>query len=228
MRSHDDMLLESVFKSEVALTPQWLRLSRTKKLITYVTETALIGMMLYSMSPESGSFISKPLALAVLTPFAVLLPIWFIKALREEIKAYETASYIVEQRKKKEVTKYANHVDYCDAEDFKPIITQPARFCPHCGFVLTPGENSCKTCGRFNIWKNRNEDMEVLMKKQLKRKAGFTLIETILVVAIIVILVPLLLFGATGYLNKAHNAAASMSIHNSNVQTAVAEIEDAI
>lgn len=66
------------------------------------------------------------------------------------------------------------------------------------------------------------------MKKQFKRKAGFTLIETILVIAIIVILVPLLLFGATGYLNKAHNAAASMSIHNSNVQTAAAEIEDAI
>lgn len=66
------------------------------------------------------------------------------------------------------------------------------------------------------------------MKKQIKRKAGFTLIETILVIAIIVILVPLLIFGFSGYLNKAHNAAASMSIHNSNVNIANAEIEDAI
>lgn len=157
MRSHnDDMLLESVFKSEVALTPQWLRLSRTKKLITYVTETTLIGMMLYSMSPESGSFISKPIVLAVLIPLAVLLPIWFIKALREEIKAYETATYIVSHRKKEEETRYVNYVDYCDIEEFKPLLTQPATFCPHCGFVMKPGETSCRTCGQFNIWKNQN------------------------------------------------------------------------
>ena len=66
------------------------------------------------------------------------------------------------------------------------------------------------------------------MKKQIKRKTGFTLIETILVIAIIVILVPILIFGFSGYLNKAHNASASLSIHNSNVQTANAEIEGAI
>ena len=160
MRSHnDDMLLESVFKSEVALTPQWLRLTRTKKLITYVTETALIGMMLYSLSPESGSFISRPLVLAMLIPLAVLLPIWFIKACLEELRAYETAAYIVSIRKKVEENRFTeNHIDYCDIEEFRPLITQPATFCPHCGFVLTPGENICRTCGhgQFNIWKNQN------------------------------------------------------------------------
>lgn len=158
MRSHnDDMLLESVFKSEVALTPRWLRLSKAKKLITYVTETALIGMILYSMSPESGSFISRPLVLAMLIPSAVLLLIWFIKATREELKAYETAAYIVSIRNKKEENRFAvNHANYSALEEFKPYITQPATFCPHCGFILTPGETTCKTCGQFNVWKNQN------------------------------------------------------------------------
>ena len=158
MRSHDDdMLLKSVLKSETALTPQWLRLSKPKKFITYVTETALIGMLLYSLSPESGSFISRPFVLAVLTPLAVLLPVWFIKACREEIKAYETAYYIVSLREKNEENRFAvNHLNYCDIDDdVKSVITYPADFCPYCGFIKTPGDTACRTCGKFNIWENQ-------------------------------------------------------------------------
>ena len=60
------------------------------------------------------------------------------------------------------------------------------------------------------------------MKKITKSRKGFTLIEMVLVIAIIVILAAVLVFGTVGYLNKSKNAAASLSVHNSKV----AEIND--
>ena len=62
------------------------------------------------------------------------------------------------------------------------------------------------------------------MKKVNKSRKGFTLIEMVLVIAIIVILAAVLVFGVGGYLQKAHNAAASMSLHNASV----AQINEAI
>jgi type IV pilus assembly protein PilA len=62
------------------------------------------------------------------------------------------------------------------------------------------------------------------MKKVNKSRKGFTLIEMVLVIAIIVILAAVLMFGVGGYLQKAHNAAASMSLHNESV----AQINEAI
>ena len=55
------------------------------------------------------------------------------------------------------------------------------------------------------------------MKKIQKTKKGFTLIEMVLVIAIIVILAAVLIMGVGGYLAKARNAAASVSAHNSAV-----------
>lgn len=62
------------------------------------------------------------------------------------------------------------------------------------------------------------------MKKIQKTKKGFTLIEMVLVIAIIVILAAVLIMGVSNYLEKANNAAASVSAHNS----AVEEINDVI
>ena len=62
------------------------------------------------------------------------------------------------------------------------------------------------------------------MKKIQKTKKGFTLIEMVLVIAIIVILAAVLIMGVAGYLNKAKNAAASVSAHNSAVDVVNAEI----
>ena len=62
------------------------------------------------------------------------------------------------------------------------------------------------------------------MKRVHKSRKGFTLIEMVLVIAIIVILAAVLIFGIGGYLQKAHNAAASMSAHNASVN----EINEAI
>ena len=62
------------------------------------------------------------------------------------------------------------------------------------------------------------------MKKIQKTKKGFTLIEMVLVIAIIVILAAVLIMGIGGYLQKAKNAAASVSAHNS----AVDEVNQAI
>ena len=56
------------------------------------------------------------------------------------------------------------------------------------------------------------------MKKIQKTKKGFTLIEMVLVIAIIVILAAVLIMGVGGYLAKARNAAASVSAHNSAVE----------
>lgn len=160
MRSHkDDMLMKSVFHSEAALTPKWLRLTKARKLVACVTEITLTAMMLYSVSSESDSFITSPEFLIVLILSAVLLPVWFIRACFEEIRAYETASYIVSLKRRNEKSRFAaNHIDYCDKEeDGVSSVSVPAAFCPRCGFVLNAGDNTCRTCGASydRVWKIR-------------------------------------------------------------------------
>ena len=63
------------------------------------------------------------------------------------------------------------------------------------------------------------------MKKIQKSKKGFTLIEMVLVIAIIVILAAVLILGIGGYLQRAKNAAQSVSAHNSVVDSVTAEID---
>lgn len=66
------------------------------------------------------------------------------------------------------------------------------------------------------------------MKKIQKTKKGFTLIEMVLVIAIIVILAAVLVMSIGTYIQRAKNAASSVSAHNRSVSGAVAEIDAAI
>ena len=63
------------------------------------------------------------------------------------------------------------------------------------------------------------------MKKIQKNKKGFTLIEMVLVIAIIVILAAVLIISIGTYLEKAHAAADLVSEHNLSVAAASAEID---
>ena len=62
------------------------------------------------------------------------------------------------------------------------------------------------------------------MKKIQKSKKGFTLVEMVLVIAIIVILAAVLVLGVGSYLNKARSASSSIREHNSSTS----EVVDAI
>lgn len=61
-----------------------------------------------------------------------------------------------------------------------------------------------------------------------KSKTGFTLIEVVLVVAILIILAAVLILNIAGYLERAHNAASSIEAHNSSVSEVTSEIDAAI
>lgn len=61
------------------------------------------------------------------------------------------------------------------------------------------------------------------MKKKGKTRKGFTLVEMVLVIAIIVILTSVLVVGVTKYLTAANIAATSVSQHNSYID----EVADA-
>ena len=63
------------------------------------------------------------------------------------------------------------------------------------------------------------------MKKIQKSKKGFTLVEMVLVIAIIVILAAVLVLGIGTYLNKARAAASSVSEHNSDIDSVVGVID---
>lgn len=63
------------------------------------------------------------------------------------------------------------------------------------------------------------------MKKIQKSKKGFTLIEMVLVIAIIVILAAVLVMNIAGYLQRAKNAASSVSEHNDSIAQVVADID---
>jgi type IV pilus assembly protein PilA len=58
------------------------------------------------------------------------------------------------------------------------------------------------------------------MKKLKKNKIGFTLIEMVLVIAIIVILAAVVALSVGGYLNRAKNAASSIDSHNDAIESA--------
>ena len=66
------------------------------------------------------------------------------------------------------------------------------------------------------------------MKKLIKTRKGFTLVEMVLVIAIIVILAAVLVLGIGTYLNKAKAAASSVTKHNSSISILTSEIEDAM
>ncbi len=55
------------------------------------------------------------------------------------------------------------------------------------------------------------------MKKIQKSKKGFTLVEMVLVIAIIVILAAVLVIGITKYIAAAKAAKLSLSMHNSSI-----------
>lgn len=65
------------------------------------------------------------------------------------------------------------------------------------------------------------------MKKIQKTKKGFTLIEMVLVIAIIVILAAVLVMNIGAYLNRAKNAASSVKSHNSSISAVTDEIDAA-
>lgn len=56
------------------------------------------------------------------------------------------------------------------------------------------------------------------MKKVVKSRKGFTLVEMVLVIAIIVILAGVLVFGVAKYLSAANIATVSVSEHNSYIE----------
>ena len=66
------------------------------------------------------------------------------------------------------------------------------------------------------------------MKKISKSRKGFTLVEMILVIAIIVILASVLVLGIGTYLERARAAASSATQHNSSISVVVSQIDAAL
>ena len=66
------------------------------------------------------------------------------------------------------------------------------------------------------------------MKKIQKSKKGFTLVEMVLVIALIVILAAVLIIGVTKYLQAANSARASVDMHNSAIGEVNHEIDVAL
>ena len=63
------------------------------------------------------------------------------------------------------------------------------------------------------------------MNKVYKARKGFTLIEMVLVIAIIVILASIIFLGISGYLAKANTVKIITSIHDSNIGSVSDEID---
>jgi len=60
-----------------------------------------------------------------------------------------------------------------------------------------------------------------MLNKLMKSKKGFTLIEMVLVIAIIVILASVMVIAVSGYLSKAQSAKAKVESHNSDISSAM-------
>ncbi len=65
------------------------------------------------------------------------------------------------------------------------------------------------------------------MKKISKSKKGFTLVEMVLVIAIICILAAAMLMGISDYISRARTATEAINSHNSQVAYVVGQIDQA-
>ena len=66
------------------------------------------------------------------------------------------------------------------------------------------------------------------MKKISKSKKGFTLVEMVLVIAIICILAAVLVLSVTDYITRAQKATSVINDNRTQVSMAVDEIDDAL
>lgn len=66
------------------------------------------------------------------------------------------------------------------------------------------------------------------MKKISKSKKGFTLVEMVLVIAIICILAAVLVLSVTDYINRAKKATSVINDNRTEVSEAVSEIDAAL
>lgn len=66
------------------------------------------------------------------------------------------------------------------------------------------------------------------MKKISKSKKGFTLVEMVLVIAIICILAAVLVLSVTDYISRAKKATSVINDNRTEVSSAVAEIDAAL
>ena len=66
------------------------------------------------------------------------------------------------------------------------------------------------------------------MKKISKSKKGFTLVEMVLVIAIICILAAVLVLSVTDYINRAKKATSMINDNRTEVSNAVSEIDAAV
>ncbi|MBQ0011790.1 MAG: type II secretion system protein [Clostridiales bacterium] len=64
------------------------------------------------------------------------------------------------------------------------------------------------------------------MKKIQKNKKGFTLVEMVLVIAIIVILAAVVFFSVADYLKKARSATSKIATHNKQIEDVTKDIEN--
>ena len=63
------------------------------------------------------------------------------------------------------------------------------------------------------------------MRRFRKTKSGFTLVEMVLVIAILVILAAVLILSISNYLDRAKSAASSVSLHNWSISSIDAEVQ---
>ena len=66
------------------------------------------------------------------------------------------------------------------------------------------------------------------MKKIYKNKKGFTLVEMIIVIAIIILFSFVFYMSVSSYLNKAKTATTAISTHNQQIAKATNEVDTAL
>ena len=70
--------------------------------------------------------------------------------------------------------------------------------------------------------------MDRYMKKIYKNKKGFTLVEMIIVIAIIILFSFVFYMSVSSYLNKAKTAATAISTHKQQIAKATNEVDTAL
>ncbi|MBP5181080.1 MAG: hypothetical protein J6127_07320 [Clostridiales bacterium] len=154
MRSkRSEALMHETFKTEIKLVPFILRMSGFKLFVAAFAQITTYTAIVYVLKSNAASAFANDKYLYLLFPLAALVSLWLFSILREAMIAYKAATYIVSLKKSDEELSFArNYVSHVELDrKHTPPIHMPARFCPHCGLLMMPGENICNSCHTTRI-----------------------------------------------------------------------------
>ncbi len=146
--NRSDSLQQTILQSEIERIPGWLRITKAKLAGACVLEALLIVAAIFTFNYTVSAGLDGSLIIFLLIASMAIMPLWFLMAYRREARAYQTATYIAAENRRRDGGQMIRSYGGFTRPEHKPSkLSGYSEYCPGCGFILIHGEDRCRTCG---------------------------------------------------------------------------------